>query len=133
MDRMISLEDAIEAVNYNPVYADKLRECRAVEDVIEDEIRILESSKRVDENIIKAAEEFGELMQALSKWRDVLNDYDSRPDDWYEAKDVVVGELADAIIMTRIIRCMCGITSDEMWEKYREKMERNLRRAEKHG
>lgn len=128
MDKYISMEDAIEAVGFNPVYSDYIRACPAVEDKIDNEIRRLANHKSVDENIIKTAEECGELFQALSKWRDVMNDGESQPDDWYDVRQEVIEELADVIVMTRILRVVCAISPDEMWTAYQKKMKRNLER-----
>lgn len=133
MDKYISLDDAVEAVAFHPAYTERLRACPSVLDKMDREIYTLQAGMTVDENIIKTAEECGELMQALSKWRDVMNDFESQPYEWQEANRLVLEELVDVIIMTRIVRVMCGLNPDMVWDQYDRKMQRNLSRLKAKG
>ncbi len=130
MDRYISLDDAIEAIGFNPAYTDSLRSCPyfEVDRVNESDITKLQEHRSVDENIIKYGEESGELFKALSKWRDVLNDWQSQPEAWGYRKREVLEELVDVMIMVHIVKSMCAIDADELWEMYKRKMKRNLDR-----
>ena len=82
-------------------------------------IEKLACSMSYEQNIIKLAEEAGEMMQAISK---------CYAKETPEARQNVIEEIADTMICMDLIRCLLRISDAELVDMRHHKMVRNLQR-----
>ena len=83
------------------------------------DIEKLACSMTYEQNIIKLAEETGEMLQAVSK---------CYAEETPAARQKVTEEIADAMICMDVIRCLLRISDAELVDMRHHKIKRNLQR-----
>lgn len=79
----------------------------------------LASTKTFEENLLKLAEEMGELTQAISKYYEASNRAN---------RQNIIEEMVDVLISMEMVKIILEISEAEMTDMHHHKMVRNLQR-----